>query len=199
MGPDYEKIASLLSSNNIFNSVSELHGIVTGQVCSGAKAIKVQLTQQLLGVEENFPALIEQLIGRLGKDIDEQIGAGEFAFQPLLPDDEEELGTRLHALAQWCEGFNIGFGGSFGKGDQSILEDTREVLKDFVAISELDDSPEDDQENDESEENYMELVEYVRMAASTVYMQNNSDDVNSGNNIGLGSDIGKAQDERNLH
>jgi uncharacterized protein len=185
MGPDYEKIASLLSSSNIFNSVSELHGVICGQVCAGAASVKAELTQQLMGVEANFPSVIEQLITRLGGDVAEQMEAGDFSFQPLLPNDDEEISIRLHALGEWCEGFNVGFGGGFGKGDKSILEETREVLKDFTAISQIEDSPEDDPELEQNEEDYMEVVEYVRMGAATVYMQNAEDETspNEANNI----------------
>ena len=173
MTPDYEKMASLLASSNIYNSVSELHGVVCGQVCSGAKEVKSKLTQQLMSVEEAFSPVVEQLLIRLGKNATEQMSAGDFSFQLLLPEDEEDLNLRLHALGRWCEGFNVGFGGAFGRGDSSILEETREVLKDFAAIAEIEDSAEEP-ELEQNEEDYMEIVEYVRMAATTVFMQSTS-------------------------
>lgn len=198
MGPDYEKTVTLLTSGNIFNSASELHGVVCGQVCAGAVKVKPQLTQELLGSEESFSAVIEQLLIRLGGDAQEQLAAGDFSFQPLLPDDEAEINIRLHALGEWCEGFNVGFGGSIGKSDQSILEETREVLKDFSAIAEIEDALEDNAEDDsqleENEQNYMEVVEYVRMAAATVYMQNN----NSKNN-GLRVESTGEHTDGNIH
>jgi uncharacterized protein len=195
LGPDYEKAATLLASNSIFNSISELHGVICGQVCAGVNEVKSKLTQELMGLEEGFSAVIEQLLIRLGKDATEQMEAGDFTFQPLLPADDEELSIRLRALGEWCEGFNVGFGGTIGKGDISILEETREVLKDFSAIAEIEDGSEQDSEPEENEENYMEVVEYVRMAVATVFMQNNEDSVKSNFDIGNKN----KHDQGNIH
>lgn len=175
MTPDYEKLATLLSTSNIFNSVSELHGVVSGQICAGVLIVKAELTRQLMGIDEPFSSVIEQLVVRLGKELIEQLEEGDFSFQPLLPDDDEELTIRLHALGEWCEAFNVGFGGGFGKGDQSILEETREVLKDFSEISQIENAEQNQTEQEENEQSYMEIVEYVRMAVATVYMQNGKD------------------------
>ncbi len=65
------------------------------------------------------------------------------------------------------KGFISGFGGAFAKGDSSLLEETREVLKDFTAIANVDDSEQDEVEN--AEQDFMEVLEYVRMATYSVF------------------------------
>lgn len=173
MTPDFDKVATLLSNNKIFNSVSELHGVICGQLCAGSKQGDATLTWHLLGLENKPSKIMSDLIIRLQLNIREQLEAEDFSFQILLPDDDEELPIRLHALGNWCEGFISGFGGAFAKGDSSLLEETREVLKDFTAIANVDDSEPDEAEN--SEQDFMEVLEYVRMATYSVYLQYRSD------------------------
>lgn len=177
MTPDFDKVATLLSNNKIFNSVSELHGIICGQLCAGAKPGDATLTWHLMGLENKPSKIMSDLIMRLEINIREQLEADDFSFQLLLPDDEEELSIRLHAMSDWCEGFISGFGGAFAKGDSSLLEETREVLKDFTAIANVDDSEQDEVEN--AEQDFMEVLEYVRMATYSVFLQNKSDNVHT--------------------
>lgn len=172
MSPDYEKLSVLLATNKIFSAPAELHGLISGQVSSGIKVVQGELIASFLNIEGPLSPIMEQLLGRLSKEVIEQMATGEFAFQPLLPADDEELGLRIYALGKWCEGFNIGFGGGFGKGDQALLEETREVLSDFAKIAEIQGDLDDDPDDEQNEEDYMELVEYIRMAATTVFDQN---------------------------
>tara|TARA_R110000772_G_scaffold63319_7_gene141931 strand:- start:2785 stop:3351 length:567 start_codon:yes stop_codon:yes gene_type:complete len=167
--PDFDKIATLLASNNIFNTASELHGIICGQLCAGAQPGDAALSWRLLGQESKPNKLITDLILRLQANIHEQLSAEDFSFQLLLPDEDEELSIRLHALGNWCEGFISGFGGAYAKGDSSLLEETREVLKDFTAIANVDDRQHEQSEHEEHD--FMEVTEYVRMAACTVFIQ----------------------------
>ena len=176
MTPDFDKVATLLSNNKIFNSVSELHGIICGQLCAGGKQFDATLTGHLLGLENKPSKIISDLILRLQINIREQLEADDFSFQLLLPDDDEELSIRLHAVSNWCEGFISGFGGAFAKGDASLLEETREVLKDFTAIANVEDSEEDGLED--GEQDFMEVLEYIRMATYSVFLQNQSESKN---------------------
>ncbi len=88
----------------------------------------------------------------------------DMGFSPLVPDDSEVLAKRLAGLAEWCAGFLGGFGA--GVADRAASEalhvDVQEILRDFASISGLD----DDIEGDEQDENsFMEIYEYVRVAA----------------------------------
>ncbi len=179
--PDFDKIATLLSNNKIFNSVSELHGIICGQLCAGGKQSDATLTWHLLCLENKPSKIMSDLIIRLQLNIHEQLEADDFSFQLLLPDDEAELSIRLHALSNWCEGFITGFGGAFAKGDSSLLEETREVLKDFTAIVNIDDSEQDELEN--AEQDFMEVLEYVRMATYSVFIQNQAENGNASSQV----------------
>ena len=56
------------------------------------------------------------------------------------------------------------------KDASALSEDSGEILKDFAAIAQAGVDDEDSEE--ELEESYMELVEYLRFAALNVYMDN---------------------------
>jgi len=80
-------------------------------------------------------------------------------------------------MAAWCKGFLAGFAHvSVGaeKSPPALSEDSGEILKDFAKISQ---AVIDDQDSEEELENsYMELVEYLRFAALNVFMDLVSDD-----------------------
>ena len=60
-----------------------------------------------------------------------------------------------------------------------MSEETREVLNDFSRIALVDQEDEEASET-ENEVNFMEIEEYVRMAAITVFVQNTDQDAASG-------------------
>ncbi len=81
-------------------------------------------------------------------------------FQLCLPSDSASFKERQFALADFCAGFNYGFGiGMSGKGNKKLPGDTQEMLEDFQAIEGADPA-----QGDQSDENaFMELSEYVRV------------------------------------
>lgn len=169
MTPDFEKVTTLLSNNHIYNSASELHGIICGYLCAGGARDEYILIWHLLGQEGKANKTMTDLIERMSQQIYEQLDSPDFAFRMLLPNDDEELGIRIRALGNWCEGFISGFGGAYAKGDTSLRDETREVLHDFTAIADIDERSEDGTEKDEND--FMEIVEYVRVAVCTVFAQ----------------------------
>ena len=187
MIPDFNKLAILLVNNKIFSSVSDLHGIISGQLCAGGKEGDVLLTWHLMGQENKPSKIMSDLIIRLHLNIKEQLTADDFSFQPLLPDDEE-LSLRLHAMSNWCEGFISGFGAAYAKGNRILLEETREVLNDYTAIANVDDNEQEQIENDEQD--FMEVLEYVRMAAYSVFLENKPEKI---------STVLNASDSNSLH
>lgn len=174
---DYHKVSELLAMESILNTAAEVHGMVCGQLGSGEQPYQPGLTCQLLGEKESpegvaTPVLME-LLNRMAMDIGRQFEAGNFTFEPLLPDDDEELALRLHALGRWCDGFNMGFAAGFSKRSREIPPDTREVLADFARIAEI----ETDSADEGDEGDYMEIVEYIRVATNTVYLQHQTEKV----------------------
>ena len=88
-----------------------------------------------------------------------------------MPDDDEDLAIRTESLAAWCRGFLAGYAQgkvSTGATGAAVAEDSAEALKDFAAIAQA--ALDDDQDEEESENSYAEIVEYLRFAALNVVM-----------------------------
>ncbi len=91
-------------------------------------------------------------------------------FEPLLPDDGDDVGQRTAALGHWCEGFLHGLV-SAKHGDalkeRLAAEPLSDIIKDMLQITRAGlDEESDDEENESA---YVELVEYLRVAAQLCY------------------------------
>jgi len=92
----------------------------------------------------------------------------DFAFTPLLPDDDDPIDQRLVSLGRWAAGFLTGYTQAVVAGngiDQPVPPGTAEAIKDFAAIAQVDAS---EDESDEAERELEELIEYMRVAAMSV-------------------------------
>lgn len=170
---DYQKVAELLALQQVLNTPAEVHGMICGQLGSGKRPYNPGLTCQLMALTEE-PEVIRQLLTGLAESVVEQMEGGGFDFEALLPADDEDLGLRTHALGRWCDGYNLGFAAGLSAAHQEIDPAIREVLADFARIAEIDTA--DDDEDDAQEEDYMQVVEYIRVAATTVYLQQREPD-----------------------
>jgi uncharacterized protein YgfB (UPF0149 family) len=94
----------------------------------------------------------------------------EFDFHPLLPDDDDAIAERTLALADWANGFLRGFAQLHQK---ELRQDSGEILGDFAAIAEafVGENSDDD---DDAEDSYYELVEFLRFGALNVYMDSHA-------------------------
>lgn len=173
MAADYLMTSDLLASHQVIRPVSEIHGVLCGQLCAGSAPVDLELCNKILELEGHLEEVITNLFKLLAEDIQDQLQAEDYSFQPLLPDDDEDFNRRLAALADWCDGFNAGFAGAWVRDETDMLAETREVLEDFsrIAFVENEDDGIGEREN---EVNFMEILEYVRMAVITVYLQNRS-------------------------
>jgi hypothetical protein len=87
----------------------------------------------------------------------------------LLPADEDDLGLRVAALAQWSEGFLVGFGtGSANTHDKDLSPGVQEALSDLAAISQVA-TPDDD--GDAEEDMFEQVAEHCRMSALMIYTE----------------------------
>ena len=171
MKRDYEQVAALLEACGLGNSAAEFHGVVCGQVSSGAGGLRLDLAARVLGVDEVLPPAMEELILRFAAEAAGELGSDDFAFQPLLPGDDVDLERRVRALGHWCEGFNLGFAAGHA-GHARLSAETREVLNDFSRIAQLEQGADLTGPGEQDEGDFTEILEYVRVAATSVFMQN---------------------------
>mgnify|MGYP000123110895 CR=1 FL=1 len=145
-------------------SPSEAHGTLTGLLCidndtTGGNAVEDVDSKML---DQAMDALREMTLNGL---YDPECG-----FTPLLPGDDVALDTRVQALADWSAGFLYGLsvGGTFNP--DNLSQQSRELVEDLTELSRADLTSEDD-ETGTAEADYMELVEYVRVAAQTLFLE----------------------------
>ncbi|ESK54218.1 UPF0149 family protein [Acinetobacter tjernbergiae] len=140
------------------SSPSELHGLLTGIVCVTQAATQDEWSQILNTL--NVPTLTAEALESLtneAEDVAHALSDDELDYLPMLPDDSHLLGERVRALADWCAGVVLGFGlasGNIRKDEQELIEH----LQDVAAV-EFEDSDNDE----EGEESYQELYEFVRL------------------------------------
>lgn len=163
----YNAFATLLSSSGHPVSPAELHGLLLGRSCAGAgfevDGWLVDASELLEGEpQENVR---NALIG-LQEMVKGELTSDDMAIVLLLPSDDAALSDRATALGQWCQGFITGFG--LNAGGKDLSDEAKEVLQDLVAISQVQEALE---ESDDGESDYMEVMEYLRVAPLLLYTE----------------------------
>ena len=147
------------------SSPSELHGLLTGIVCVTQAPTReewIQILETLEVSQLEVEAL--ELLESESEDVAHALSEDELDYLPMLPDDEHVLSERVQALADWCAGVVLGFGlasGHIRADEQELIEHLQDV-----ASVEFDESDNDD----EGEESYQELFEFVRLIPVSLSM-----------------------------
>ena len=180
---DYYELEAELKKLETTASTEEAHGILVGQLCGGNKLEGLSWLKQYLpdiGVKRDPWDDTREWFYALRKFVVEDLNDPEFAFQLLLPDDDEPLSRRLSAVGEWCSGFLAGFGTTGERDEKQYPDDVRSTFRDFSSISQIDadvveangDESEDgsaQEDAEEQEKDYFEVVEYIRMATLIVF------------------------------
>lgn len=165
---EFDELADLFVELKVFSSPSELHGMLCGQLAraddfdeqtwlTGAATF---LEQPRFESDEAKTLLLEMFVTTR-----QQLMASGFELLMLLPDDDVDICERADSLGRWCLGFVSGLGAA----RTALTEDARETLEDLEEIVQIDDQGLEDGE--ENEQDLMQLVEYVRMAAIMLYSE----------------------------
>ena len=142
-------------------TAAEAHGMASGLLAVIGKFSNENWLNELL--QNTQPVNNEHKVELLGlfDDTQDVLLDDEFEFELFLPeDDESNLIERVDALRQWCKGFLFGIG--FANKATKFSQQTQEILKDVAEITKLDADIE--LEDEEAENDFMELTEYLRAA-----------------------------------
>ena len=167
----YEEIDAALASTECEITAAELHGLTSAMVVCGFRqspqewldmmAVHLDFKEDL---SEEDVDLLFQLFGAAYDELtDKELS---FNFQLVLPDDDYPLADRLQSLAEWCRGYAEGIGLSEVGEEVDADPESREFLRDIIAISQLDD---DTSGGAEEENRFAELVEYIRVCCMSMY------------------------------
>ena len=148
-------LTALALNASLTLSSSELHGVVCGLAVCGADDFELSTLIELVGADALSDA---DCVSEFVEAAITALLAEDLRFQLLLPDDEAPLAARAEALAEWCAAFLAGLGARLTEAQ--LPRDSREIIGDFVAISELE---VDIEETEEVEAELVELEEFAKV------------------------------------
>jgi len=161
---DFASAQAIISTESVPVHAAELHGVLTGLICAGFSFESpdyLAMITDLFNNGENLPVKVKSIVKLMFSDIWKNILDDSFSFQLMLPDDDDSIAERGHAISVWVQGFNLGFG-LHQKDTAIVSKDVKEVLSDFAEIANLSDDMEEDEDNEQA---YFEISEYVRISA----------------------------------
>jgi uncharacterized protein len=172
----YVPLSEALQKLDATTDAAETHGILCGLLCLNPQANpeRERYYQRFLRyVFADEKHLIgdqrcQHLLQALQDYTESQLGSDELTFSLLLPEDSLPLVERVQALMNWCTGFLFGLHLEKPFATQQLDTEMQAFLQDISAISQLA-LPNQDEDNDEQD--YMHIVEYVRMGILTLYQQ----------------------------
>ncbi len=151
---------------------AQAHGLLASRLAVAGTEAGFDWLQLVLENTDPSNALraeCETLLSTLFQKTGNALSARLSEFTPLLPDDAAATEQRAEALGHWCEGYLHGLV-SADHGDELrkrlSAEPIADIIKDMLQITRATAEGLDDEE---SEEAYMQLVEYLRVSAQLVF------------------------------
>lgn len=173
---EHDDLANLFLSLGALQPPAELHGYAAGFVSVGGRITAegwLKHCIDLLDCETPDPEQSDALYTVYTSALD-NMESGEMSLDLLLPDDEFDLDQRISSLGQWCQGYLTGFAmaGKQQNVDQqkTYSPDLTEAVSDIAAIAQV---SADEQTDEEGEQDYFAVCEYVRVAAMTIFVECN--------------------------
>ena len=149
---------------------AELHGGISGALSVGGLPAALGWVRQCYADGEYEPASAdEEHLRMLVQTTLEAFEAAELKFEPLLPEDEAELAQRVEALALWCHGFLAGLAVGGLHAEAQLSQELEEIVGDFAEISRAALVAEERTAARDSEFDFVQLAEYVRVGAQLAF------------------------------
>ncbi|BDM65467.1 hypothetical protein NFHSH190041_29190 [Shewanella sp. NFH-SH190041] len=165
-----ENLKAALNHAEIGQHPVEVHGALVGLIAGGVESQQDGWHKPLADLMHDgqpLPAELKHLVADMYQDATARLADVEFGFVPMLPEEEEPLADRVEALSLWTQSFLTGLAIIQPKLNKGSA-DVREVIQDLAEIARVE---LDVTEDEESEAAYMEILEFVRMAAILCYSE----------------------------
>lgn len=170
----FDDLCTMLAPLGTINSPSELHGLLCGKLSGGAALSEIQWlfdAVEFLDFTQAPDENVRVALTTLYHQSIDQLRDG-FSLKLLLPEDDAPLSERTATLGQWCYGYLTGFG-SAGKTGRVMTEEAEDGLRDMAAIAQI---AIEDSEDENDETDFVEVSEYVRMLAASLYLEYAADE-----------------------
>ena len=160
---DFETVQKALEKLGATVDASEAHGTLCG-ILLGNSTMATWLEHTLETAPELGDVLAAEQLHILKQLFDqskEGLNVEDLSLELLLPDEADILSRRLYNLANWCQGFLYGIAVNGQSNSEPQDEQSQECLLDLLEISKLDSKQ---VTSEETEQQYAEIVEHVRMS-----------------------------------
>jgi yecA family protein len=173
--PEYDDVDDWFLSLEAEATPAELHGQLSGLIAGNGTPKPNQwlaICSQLLEVNVQPGTPIADELCALVEVVTQQFSVEGFGLELLVPDEQASMLERVEGLGQWCQGFLTGFAlaGNTQQGWKDLSEESREVLTDLASIAQV---MVDEDDAEQQEQDYLELLEYVRLGAIQVWLDLN--------------------------
>jgi uncharacterized protein YgfB (UPF0149 family) len=167
----FAEVARVLEGLGSSVPATEAHGCLCGALCTSAHYPMDRWLEEIIPDEERrSDDDSQQVLRLLYADTLNAMRGDEMSLEVLLPDDDVPLEVRAGGLSQWCQGFLYGFGTGQPVDASTLPENVDEILRDLTHIGRATVSLEAGEgDNEEEEEAYTEVVEYVRVGVQLIH------------------------------
>ena len=170
---DHDELENALRRCGASWDAAQSHGLLASRLAVAGTDGGLNWLQQVLAETDPSNALASEcreLLNRLYENTHRQLTERQSDFALLLPAEDDSASRRATALAHWCEGFLHGLvAEKHGEALKKRLaaEPLADIIKDMLEITRA--TAGEDEDAEESEAAYIELIEYVRVAAQLMY------------------------------
>lgn len=167
---DYEQVEEVLAEAECETSAAELQAILCGMLAAGVKPNDKAWLPVVVDIVNDGRELAEEvqsMIQSLFIWTNTQMNQHDSLAPTLLPDDSYPAIDQLESLAEWCQGFLLGFGLQTSNEDITNPE-VKESLTDLADISQLELEAE---ENEETQTALFTLIEHIKVAVQLIYWE----------------------------
>jgi uncharacterized protein len=167
---DYESVEEILAEDECEASAAELQAILCGMLAAGIKLDDkhwLETVNDMINDSRELSDKSVKIIKTLFVWSHQQLNQDDALAPTLLPDDSYPAIDQLEAIADWCQGFLLGFG--LQTGNQVIDNaEVKESLTDLADISQLELEAE---EGEETQMALVTLIEHMKVAVKIIYWE----------------------------
>ncbi|MDH5432511.1 MAG: UPF0149 family protein [Gammaproteobacteria bacterium] len=166
----YESVEESLAESGCEVSAAELQGILCGILASGIMHKTDDWMEEVLAIasdQEEPPSDLKNLVELLYDWSEARLSQQESLAPTLLPDDSYPVIDQIEAIADWSQGFLMGFG-LYCTEKLIEKDDIREALSDISEISQL---AIDEDETEEAQHALLTVIEHVKVSVQIIHWE----------------------------
>ncbi len=174
ISPIYSTLFSQFRQFGLSISPAELHGLMTGLLCTGAQPddgqwlnLVADYGHQGQAFSKEAQTELKTLFSSTALELADADDALNFTF--LLPDDDDaDLLEKAESVSEWLNSFLSGLG-LMGISTQHVSDEMQEVLGDIEAMAQLGVDPEGDL--DDQSDLLEQVLDHTKMCVFACYLE----------------------------